>query len=74
MGLRSDSLSVRSGSDLTLQGSGNLTLKGASVLVNPGGNCAPAARTTDQVLVPVGAENQTVIGSILVGSPDVCIG
>ncbi len=82
MGLRSgDGLSIHAGGDLNmmganaeLEGQANLALKGASVSVNQGPGCVPAARTNDPVVVPVDVENQTVLGSILTGSPDVCIG
>ena len=76
------SMTVQGGTDLrlkgfataSLEGSGALSLKGGLMSLNSGPTCLPAARDTDPVVVPVGVENQTVVGTILTGSPTVCIG
>lgn len=68
-------ISVQATTQLSLDGGGTTTLKGALTTIGNGG-CAPALRTTDPMLVTVpfqagGAFPVTVVGP---GAVDVCVG
>lgn len=64
--LSGSGLLLRAGSAATLEGLGSLALKGATVSVNGGVACAPAARVGDSV--------NAATNTILTSSSTVCIG
>jgi hypothetical protein len=74
-------LDLRGGASVNVQSSGaatvvagaGLNLRGSTVTVN-GPGCSAAARVGDQIVGSGGGSSGPVTGSIVTGSPTVCVG
>lgn len=75
LGLRGDvALNAAGGSSFNASAGGALNLNGSLVGINKGVSCKLASRAGDQILGSLQGDGTTVLGSILVGEPTVCIG
>jgi hypothetical protein len=65
---------VRSAAGLLLKGGGTATLEGSAVRVGGGMACAPAARLGDAIAGTASGDPGPFSGTIIAGTPNVCIG
>jgi hypothetical protein len=77
--LEATTVQVKGSATTTVEGQGQLALKGGLVQINGPGGCLPAARIGDTVQTFIPAAVQVFpgglfFGTILTGSPTVCIG